>query len=71
MTADKKDKERLAARIKDVADAVGLGKSTVRQYVAEGKFPKPFKVGASTLWLWSDVTKWIDEQAGKSKNAEA
>lgn len=71
MTADKKDKARLAARIKDVADAVGLGKSTVRQYVAEGKFPKPFKVGTATLWYWPDVTKWIDEQAEKSKNAEA
>ncbi|MCG5031836.1 AlpA family phage regulatory protein [Mesosutterella sp. OilRF-GAM-744-9] len=62
---------KLTVRVKEIAAATGLGRSTIRQYVAEGKFPKPFKVGAATLWLWSDVTKWIDEQAGKSKNAEA
>ncbi|MCG5030812.1 AlpA family phage regulatory protein [Mesosutterella sp. OilRF-GAM-744-9] len=62
---------KLTVRVKEIAAATGLGRSTIRQYVAEGKFPKPFKVGAATLWLWSDVVRWIDEQAGKSKNAEA
>ncbi|MDL2059251.1 AlpA family phage regulatory protein [Mesosutterella sp. AGMB02718] len=66
-----KEQVRLAARLKDVAAAVGLGRSTIRQYVSEGTFPKPFKVGTATLWYWDDVRKWLNEQAEKSRNTEA
>lgn len=53
----------MALRVKDVAALLSVGVSTVWYWVAQGKFPQPFRVGRTTLWRQTDIQKWLDDQA--------
>lgn len=47
-------------RLKEVQHRVGLGRSTIYRWMAEGKFPKPVQLGGSTVaWSEGDVDRWI------------
>jgi prophage regulatory protein len=47
-------------RIKEVQHRVGLGRSTIYRWMAEGKFPKPVQLGVSTVaWSEGEVDRWI------------
>lgn len=47
-------------RIKEVQHRVGLGRSTIYRWMAEGKFPKPVQLGGSTVaWSEGEVDLWI------------
>ena len=57
-------------RISDVASTkakqgrVPVSPATVWRWVAEGKFPKPFKLGANvTVWDMDVVDSWIAQQS--------
>jgi prophage regulatory protein len=57
-------------RITDVASTkvkqgrVPVSPATVWRWVAEGKFPKPFKLGANvTVWDLDAVDSWIAQQS--------
>jgi prophage regulatory protein len=57
-------------RISDVASTkvkqgrVPVSAATVWRWVAEGKFPKPFKLGANvTVWDLDAVDSWIAKQS--------
>jgi prophage regulatory protein len=57
-------------RIKDIATTPGkigilpVSPATIWRWVRGGKFPKPFKLGASvTVWKMTDVEKFIAEQS--------
>lgn len=52
-----------ALRVKGVSAFTSLGVSTIWLWSAQGKFPKPFRVGRATLWLREDIQKWLDAQA--------
>ena len=53
---------RAALDVYQVASMVGLGKSTIRARIAEGRFPPPDgSNGAKDLWWRSTVTQWIEE----------
>lgn len=57
-----------ALRIRRVCERTDLAQSTLYKLVAEGKFPKPFKLGsvgwgAAAAWLESEVEDWIMERA--------
>ena len=57
------DIERLLS-IKDVKTLLGLGESTIWQWVREGKFPKPIKLSKTlSRWKSSSVEAWIHEQS--------
>ena len=41
--------------INDLVSLIGLSRSTVLRRVADGTLPKPFKIGARTFWVRSEV----------------
>ena len=48
-------------RLKEVQHRVGLGRSTIYRWMAEGAFPKPISLGGHAVaWLERDVEDWID-----------
>ncbi|CAN2526272.1 helix-turn-helix transcriptional regulator [Burkholderia pseudomallei] len=61
-------------RIIDVIEAVGVKKSTIYQWVKDGKFPSPLRLGTRSVgWRQSDVESWLAacERARLASNAEA
>ncbi len=47
-------------RLKEVQHRVGLGRSTIYRWMAEGKFPKPVQLGGyAVAWALEDVESWI------------
>jgi hypothetical protein len=40
-----------------------ISESTIRRLVIAGRFPKPYKLGAATLWNLVDVEAFITRQA--------
>ena len=51
-------------RIRSVCDQIGLSPSFVYKLVRAGEFPAPLKVGGkSSVWLESEVLKWMEEAA--------
>ena len=55
-----------ALRTKQVAQALGVGRSTLYKMVAEGSFPKPQKIGLRiSFWRTSTVNAWLNQQRSK------
>ncbi|WP_104657854.1 helix-turn-helix transcriptional regulator [Ralstonia insidiosa] len=55
-----------AINIKQVAEKVSLGQSTLYRMIAAGEFPKPFSLaGNQKRWLEEDIDEWLAEKAGK------
>jgi len=47
-------------RLKEVQHRVGLGRSTIYRWMAEGKFPKPVQLGGyAVAWAEDDIESWI------------
>ena len=47
-------------RLKEVQHRIGLGRSTIYRWVAEGRFPKPVQLGGyAVAWAEDDVEAWI------------
>lgn len=43
-------------KLKTVMDCTGLARSTVYKFIAEGRFPKPVKLGARMVaWVESEI----------------
>ena len=52
-------------RIKEVQHRVGLGRSTIYRWMAEGKFPKPVQLGGyAVAWAQEDIDGWIARRSG-------
>lgn len=50
----------LILRLPQVRVRVGLSRSSIYAAVAEGRFPKPIRLGARAAgWLESEVTAWV------------
>jgi prophage regulatory protein len=51
-------------RLKEVQHRVGLGRSTIYRWMAEGKFPKAIALGGNSVaWIEGDVDAWIKDRA--------
>lgn len=47
-------------RLKEVQHRVGLGRSTIYRWMAEGRFPKPVQLGGyAVAWAQEDIENWI------------
>ena len=47
-------------RLPEVQHRVGLGRSTIYRWMAEGKFPKPVQLGGySVAWAEDEIDNWI------------
>lgn len=50
-------------RLKEVQYRVGLGRSTIYRWMAEGKFPEPVQLGGyAVAWAEEDIDKWIAQR---------
>lgn len=46
-----------------VLEVSGLGRSTMRAYVAAGKFPAPVKIGErASAWISTEILDWIKQR---------
>lgn len=63
MTAINQGDQEQLLRIKQVMQMVPVARSTVWQWVKDGKFPQPTKAGSCTFWRMSDVQAWIGKQS--------
>lgn len=43
----------------EVMKKVGISKSTLYRLIREDGFPQPARVGASSVWVESEVDAWI------------
>lgn len=49
------------AKEKEVLTISGLSRSSVYRLAAEGRFPRPVKIGRKASgWLLSDIQAWLD-----------
>jgi prophage regulatory protein len=47
-------------RIRDVMVMIGLARSTIYKYIAEGHFLKQIRLGRRAVgWLLSDIERWL------------
>lgn len=54
-------------KLQQVKELVGLSKSSIYAFIAEGTFPKQVKIGRRAVaWLASDIYAWIDSCVGSS-----
>ena len=50
-------------RLPEVQHRVGLGRSTIYRWMAEGKFPKPVQLGGyAVAWAEGEVEQWIADR---------
>jgi len=55
------DQERFY-RLPDVEVISGFRRSTIYKMAAAGAFPKPIKIGASSVWPKSHLDPWLAER---------
>jgi len=46
----------------EVLQALRIGRTSLYQLVIDGELPKPIKLGSKSLWLESDVTKYLHDR---------
>lgn len=57
-------------RITDVADLVGLGRTTIYRYIREHGFPSPIPLGGQRVaWLESEVRTWMQNRVAQRPDA--
>ena len=50
-------------RMVDVKSRVGLGKSKIYALVAQGRFPKPYKLSPKAArWSEREIAAWIEQR---------
>jgi prophage regulatory protein len=50
-------------RLKEVMHVTGLGRSSIYNYMAEGRFPKTVSLGGRAVaWVESKITDWMLER---------
>lgn len=58
-------------RISDVQRRTGLSRGTIYRLVAAGEFPRQIRLTeATTAWIESEVTFWIESRIAASKAAQ-
>lgn len=50
-------------RLPEVQHRVGLGRSTIYRWMAEGRFPKPVQLGGyAVAWAEEEIDTWISDR---------
>lgn len=54
-------------RLPEVKARVGVGRSTLYDWMSRGTFPQPMKLGARLVgWRESDIAAWIEARTPKT-----
>lgn len=56
-------------RLREVSQTTGVAKTQIYDLMARGAFPKPCKLGRSSLWPESAVQGWIAAQKAAATSA--
>ena len=57
------DTQVLLVRLRQLTAMVGLSRSTIYRLVKAEQFPKPIRIGISSLaWRMDEIHKWIDSR---------
>jgi len=60
--------ENKVIRVRDVANILGIAKSTVWLWDSKGLIPKSFKLTENTtVWRLNEITDWLDKKQSESK----
>ncbi len=52
-------------RLRDVIKMTSLSRTTIYDYMAEGKFPKNIHLGPKiSVWIEREIQEWINSQFG-------
>ena len=58
-------------RIPEVLDRVGVGRSTLYEWMAKGDFPASIPLGERSVgFLESDVDEWIEARARRARGVQ-
>jgi len=50
-------------RLNEVKKRTGLSRSSIYQFIANGKFPKQIKLGERAVaWTENEIQEWMDSQ---------
>ncbi|GLQ31725.1 AlpA family transcriptional regulator [Litoribrevibacter albus] len=56
-------------RLKEVMHITGLGRTSVYNFMAEGKFPKSVSLGdRAVAWIESDIEEWMEQKVADRDN---
>jgi prophage regulatory protein len=60
-------------RLRQVAEIVGLGRSSIYRKVQQGTFPSPIKLGDARAsgWISTEVYNWIDGQIRRCRKIQS
>ena len=59
----KQDFSNKLLRLRDVIKMTSLSRTTIYDYMAEGKFPKNFHLGPKiSVWIEREIQEWINSQ---------
>lgn len=51
---------QLLLKIDEVAERLGIAKSTLWRLNASGKIPRPVRIGRSTRWRSDELEDWVE-----------
>ena len=58
-------------RLPEVVHRVGLGRSTIYRWMAEGRFPKPVQLGGyAVAWADHEIEQWIEDRLRQLSKTE-
>jgi prophage regulatory protein len=64
--------EHRIIRRQDVEKLTGLKRSALYEFMGQGRFPRPIKLGSRAIgWLAADVQDWIAARVAESRAANA
>lgn len=59
-------------RVSEVEARTGLSRSTIYDWSADGRFPRPVRLSArAKRWVESEVEEWLDERMEKRESRDA
>ena len=49
--------------INDITNSLKINEDTLRQWISEGKFPRPLRMNdRTTLWSYALIENWVAQQ---------
>ncbi len=57
--------DRMAFRLDEVADSIGMSRRAIERERSAGRFPSPdLHIGKAPLWRPQTISTWLDSQKG-------
>lgn len=52
-------------RIRQVLALVPVSRPTIYRMMERGEFPKALRIGSSSLWVESEINKWMNDKVAE------